>query len=132
MSGFSKDAADKIIERDAGRCAWCGYLVRGVRGIHWSIHHRRPRGKGGSSVTWVDMPANGVVVHGHGTQSCHGLIESNRDIAKGNGFLVSINGIQLPSQVPIEHAVHGWVRLDDDGSFTRVGEEGKEWAHVEG
>lgn len=116
MTGFPAAVAAIIIERDQGRCAWCGNPVHGERGLDWSIHHRRPRGAGGTSLAWVNRPANGVVVHGSGTTGCHGEIEKERDMARNMGFLVSAIGTEPASHVPIVHAVHGTVLLDDAGA----------------
>ena len=130
-TGFQKKAALLIVRRDRQACAWCGAPARGVRGIDWSIHHRRPRGRGGSKLAWVDQPANGVVVCGNGTQGCHGVIEAQRGRAMDYGFLVSLNGVRTAAQVPIKHAAYGWCLLVDDGSVIRGVEEGKEWASWE-
>jgi hypothetical protein len=113
---FSDGTVVTICDRDQGRCAACGTPVVGTRGVTWAVHHRRPRGSGGTSEKYVARPSNGVLLH----TSCHERKESHRDEATTTGFLVSAIGIARPSDVPILHAVHGWVRLDDDGGYTRV------------
>lgn len=132
MAGFDQNTSARIVHRDRKCCAWCGNPVHGQRGIDWSIHHRRARSMGGSSLTWVNQAANGVVVHGNGTQGCHGDIESHKELAEQFGFRVYVNGVLLPADVPIKHAVHGWIRMDNEGGFTPVNKQGEEWGHVEG
>lgn len=108
-----------IWDRDTGRCAWCGTPITGERGVNWSVHHREPRGMGGTTSGYVGRASNGVLLHGSGTTSCHGEVESNRDESERRGFLVSRIGIERPSNVPIEHAVHGRCLLNDDGTVRR-------------
>lgn len=121
-SGFSPATVELIWARDYGRCAWCGFTITGERGYQWSVHHRRPRGSGGTSLGWVNQPANGVLLHGHGTVGCHAEVESDRTRASRLGFLVSVNGRARSVDVPIRHQVHGPCMLLNDGSFRPVGE----------
>jgi hypothetical protein len=116
---FSRGTVQAIWDRDKGRCAWCGTPITGERGVNWSVHHREPRGMGGTTSGYVGRPSNGVLLHGTGIDGCHGYIESNRDEADDKGFLVSRIGIERPRAVPIQHAVHGRVRLRDDGTYDR-------------
>jgi hypothetical protein len=94
-----------ITKRDGHRCAMCGddneTLVP---------HHRANRGMGGrrsldrlSNLLWLCSLENGA-------------IESEPElaaIARSKG--IKISGHDEPSHVPIHHAVHGRVLLDDDG-----------------
>ena len=133
MSGFGPDESARIIRRDQTRCAWCGNGVRGRRGVDWSIHHRRARGMGGSRVAWVNEAANGVVVCGNGTQGCHSEIESQKALAIELGFTVGATWRFASNEVPIKHAVLGWVLLDNDGGYVPFKKEvGEERAHAEG
>lgn len=113
--GFPPAVVTMILERDKGLCAWCGNPVSGERGLSWSIHHRRPRASGGTSLEWVNMAANGVILHGNGTQGCHSEVESNRARALALGFLIPANGIYTAVDIPIRHAVHGPTHLTNDG-----------------
>jgi hypothetical protein len=115
MSDPTRATLEKVQSRDEGRCASCGHHVHGERGRDWSLHHRRPRGAGGTSLAWVNLPANLILLCGSGTTACHGVIESNRATSYIEGFLVHRNGIRRADEVPIEHAVHGRVLLDDTG-----------------
>jgi hypothetical protein len=112
---FTDKTVATIWDRDHGRCAWCGEPVAGERGVDWSVHHREPRGSGGSKLAHVSGAANGVLLHGSGTTGCHGRVERERAEAERRGFLVSRHGRERPSNVPIMHAVHGRCLLDDNG-----------------
>lgn len=112
-TGPSKLTVDMVIHRDRGQCAWCGDRPEGERGTGWSVHHRRPRGMGGTRRDDTNSPANLVILCGSGVDQCHGTVESRRGDAYDRGVLVRQNFD--PSQVAIEHAVHGWVYLTDDG-----------------
>ena len=116
---FSRGTVQSIWDRDGGRCAWCGTPVAGERGLNWSVHHRQPRGMGGTAEAYVGRASNGVLLHGSGTTACHGYLEAHRQEAEDKGFLVSRNGVERPANVAIEHAVHGRCRLNDDGTVTR-------------
>ena len=107
---------NRVRTRDGDRCAKCGRVVAHlVRGIAWSIHHRRPRGSGGTTLAWVNLPANLLILCGSGTTGCHGWVESHRDEARHLGFLVTLNGRDTSVTVAVTHAVHGRVVLDDIG-----------------
>lgn len=123
-SGFTPGTVNLIVVRDQGKCARCGAHVAHLeRGRAWSIHHRRPRGKGGTSIAWVSAAANGLVLCGSGTTGCHGWVESHRAEAIMAGFLVSLNGVRVAADVVIRHALLGLVYLTDDGGWIPV-EEG--------
>lgn len=111
---MNKAKADVLVmERDRMHCAACGRGVSGERGWDYHLHHRRPRSLGGSSLAWVNMPANLVLLHAH----CHSEIESERSTWRERGFLVSANGVLRAGEVPIQHAALGYVRLLDDGGW---------------
>lgn len=113
------ETLDLVWARDHGCCAWCGAKITGPRGTAWSLHHRRPRGMGSTSLAWVNLPGNLILLHGSGVTGCHGLVESQRAGAIEDGFLVSMNGVARSCEVEITHAVHGRVRLLDDGTVTK-------------
>lgn len=126
-TGFSVRTAQMIIDRDKGKCFRCGELVDlSARGLAFSLHHRRPRGAGGTSLWWVNLPSNGVLLCGSGTTGDHGWVERNRHEARELGYLVPLNGILTPSQVPIVRYDGALVYLTDDGqaepSVVPVGE----------
>lgn len=110
-----------VWERDRGACARCGLNVRKEdRGTSWSLHHRRPRGMGGTRHIWVNLPANLAVLCGSGTTGCHGWVEGNRSTAVDAGWLVSGLGRTLPADIPYLHAIHGYGHALDNGLFERI------------
>lgn len=122
MSAPTPATVALVVARDKGMCARCGrHVIAGVRGRDWSLHHRRPRGAGGSTLVWVNRPGNLILLCGDATSTggCHAWVESNRDEARREGFLVPLNGIHISTMVPVMHAVHGNCILDDNGGITR-------------
>lgn len=57
-----------------------------------SLHHRRPRGKGGTRRADVNSIAGLLDVCGDGTTGCHGYVERHRTWGFARGFLVPNNG----------------------------------------
>lgn len=113
----SKRTVNLVIRRDEGRCAYCADEIYGERGSDWSVHHRRPAGAGGDPRPETHAAGNLVLLHGHGTAGCHGEVESYRATAQIRGFLIPKESPQPPEFWAIEHAVHGWVYLRDDGTI---------------
>jgi hypothetical protein len=74
---------------------------------------------GSSKLPWVDKPGNLILLCGSGTTGCHGYIESHRVFGRASGWLVPLNGKDLPTSVRIHHAIHGVVLLNDFGTFDR-------------
>jgi len=109
-----RDAREVVLKRDGNTCQRCGVdLVYKLA----SIHHRRPRGMGSSRL--VDTPSNLVLLCGSATtpKSCHQTVESLRDEARVEGWLIPKLSRVHPSQVPL--LTHrGWLLLADDGSST--------------
>lgn len=116
----SSEALEIVQERDKGCCAFCHKPISGERGRDWSLHHRRPAGMGGDKKPETHGPANLVLLCGSGTTYCHGRVESNRADAMARGYLLSRHAVNPPSSFAIEHAVHGYVYLLDDGSVRQV------------
>jgi len=91
--------------RDGHRCAMCG-----GGGDDLVPHHRANRGMGGRRS--LDRLSNLVWLH----SGENGLVESDPEmaaLARAKGIKISSH--DEPSHVPIVHAVHGRVLLDDDG-----------------
>lgn len=119
-TGPTTETVEIVWKRDNGCCAYCGdeVLVFGVRGWDWSIQHRRPRGSGGDARPETNLPGNLVLLHGSGTTGCHGQVESFRADAQSKGFLIPRESIDRPELHAIEHALHGWCYLLDDGTVS--------------
>lgn len=118
-TGPSEKVRAKVKARDKGCCVVCGVTVD----ADYSIHHRRNRGPGGSKSPLINLPSNLLLVCGSGTTRCHGDLTDNRDRpeALAAGWVVSLNAKHTPASIPVKHAIHGLVRLEDDGSYAVVG-----------
>lgn len=80
------------------------------------IHHRRPRGAGGTSLPWVNRAANAL----HLSDACHAQrVEAQRHLSYVNGWLVSMLGTAVSADVPVLYRGR-WVLLRDDGSVTPI------------
>ncbi|TYP82055.1 HNH endonuclease [Blastococcus xanthinilyticus] len=112
------DVRQLVIDRDGHACRRCGAPLPGGRG--GSVHHRIPRGMGGTSWAGIHSPALLVLLCGDGTTGCHGHLEANRSAALRLGWLLSrhLFGID-PSDIPLR-----WddrparVYLHHDGTVT--------------
>lgn len=88
-------------------------------------HHRRPRGLGGTSLPWVNRPANAL----HLADACHvERVEAQRHLSYVNGWLVSMLGSAISADVPVLYRGQ-WVLLRDDGSVKPL--EGDCWDESE-
>lgn len=117
-TGPSPETVMLVLERDRWSCVRCGRSVAGgQRGRDWSIQHRIPRGMGGSRDIRLNLPSNLVVLCGSGSTKCHGHVESHREIAYAEGFL--LYRAQEPTEVPVA-ASEGWVLLDNEGARRTV------------
>jgi hypothetical protein len=98
-----------VITRANGMCEVCGEAPAS------NIHHRRPRGMGGTRRA-IHSPAWLLAVCGQGNASgCHGRIESDRYAAQVAGWL--LGPLEEPSTCPVRLAI-GWVVLDDEGGYS--------------
>ena len=94
--------------RAGGRCERCGTSDS----YRWSLHHRKPRGMGGTKDPAINSPANILFLCGSGTEGCHGWVESNRQVAYEQGLLVHRE--DDPDEIPVELR-YGTVWLDAVG-----------------
>lgn len=97
-----------VLQRDGGRCVICG--GRGAE-----IHHRQPRGAGGSSSPAINSAANLLTL----CRRCHREVESWRTVAEDYGYIVR-RGITDPADVRVLIHGYGWALLSADGLRTRV------------
>ena len=110
MTGFPRKVRDLIQARAKGICELCQFT-----NVQLQIHHRRPRGMGGSKQAETNQASNGVLL----CLRCHQLIERFRTDALHTGWLV-LQG-KHPAETPIWRNKR-WVQLGDDGGITEVTE----------
>lgn len=104
MTGFPSAVRSMAIERANGLCEKCGER-RGVQ-----LHHRRPRGMGSTRRYATNAASNALFL----CYPCHLDIESNRDLAYENGWLV--HQCDEPRWTPVLYRGM-WVHLDDHGNL---------------
>jgi hypothetical protein len=102
-----------IRERSGGQCELC--RSRDAT----NMHHRRPRGMGGTKRD-IHTPAWILHVCGSGTHGCHGLIESRRALAYTNGWL--LRNHEHPSTTPAWLFRSLFVILTDKGTYEPWGQ----------
>jgi len=108
VTGFSNEVRQLIRDRAEGVCE-IQAVCQGRAASTWQIHHRRPRGMGGSKRPETNMAACGLGVCG----DCHRLAESQREISYANGWLVKQQ--HNPADIAVLYR-HRWVLLDNDGN----------------
>lgn len=102
---FTEKTRDLIRQRADNRCEVCGTRML----TYGQIHHRRPRGMGGTRRKDASSPSNGLYVH----PDCHARIESNRKRAAYLGWLVGWGRDVESAEVRLWD---GWFLLLPDGS----------------
>ena len=73
----------RILQRDGYRCVRCAADLHGQR---YSVHHRKPRGSGGSTDPRINDPRNLVSLCGSGTTACHGWVHNHPREAVETGW----------------------------------------------
>lgn len=103
---FAGAELEEIRERGLGKCQVDGRNP----GVH--AHHRRPRGKGGSSAEDTNLSPNGLWL----CARCHDWIESHRAVALDLGLLVAQGKSPLhqPAWLILPYGASWW-------SLTRTG-----------
>ena len=107
MTGFPKAVRDQVIARASGYCERCGKLS-----FRYEIHHRRPRGMGGSKAADTNTAANALFV----CADCHREIEADRKAALKFGWLVRQG--QEPAEVKVFRR-GTWVQLNNEGGLAQ-------------
>lgn len=103
-TGPTAATVELVWVRDGGRCARCGTgLHRENRGMSWSVHHRRPRGMGGSGGAWVNEAANLILLCGSGVTGCHSWVETHRAEARDLGWLIPANAVYTSHDVAVPY-----------------------------
>lgn len=113
-TGPAPDVVDAVYERAGWSCEVCTDPVADRRGIDHHIHHRRPRGSGGSRRPDTNLPSNLLLL----CPGCHADIESNRAIAQAMGWLV----VQTadPAEVAVLVQRDRWVYLTTTGEYAQT------------
>ena len=105
---FTDKCRATIRHRADNRCEMCG-----VRCDNGQIHHRQPRGMGGSKDQQSRSAANGLYLH----ERCHSKIERNRSAGYEKGWLV--HKWESSEEKPVL-LWDGWKLLSADGTLTNV------------
>ncbi len=103
-TGPDKRTVELVRERAGGLCERCGFAEA------QQVHHRRPRGAGGTRNPAINLPGNLYFV----CMLCHAYIESNRVESLDKGWLVA--SWEVPAAKPIEYR-GTWRLLDDEGGW---------------
>ena len=104
MTGFPVKVREQVMNRAMQRCERCALTSNAYQ---W--HHRRPRGAGGSKAADTNTAANCLLL----CVPCHAWIESNREEALHDGWLVRQG--HKPAEMPVWIGWR-WVLLRDDGT----------------
>ncbi len=106
MTAISQKTRDAVIAREGGHCARClrHYLIVGGQ-----VHHRRPRGAGGSRLPSTNGLANLVLL----CPADHRWVESNRLLATQQGWLCP--SWADPAAWPVERRPGVWQQPTADG-----------------
>lgn len=121
-TGPDRTTRQLVKERADWHCEVCGVQVYNRPS---SIHHRRGRGNGGTADPAINRPSNLLLVCGTGITECHGALTRNGDraAALAAGWVVELNSIHDPADIPVRHAALGLVFLLDDGGVLLAGGE---------
>lgn len=109
-TGFPPDVRELVADRAAGICEKCGQAAA------TQLHHRRPKGIGGSRLADTNTTVNALAV----CSLCHAEIHAKPDWSKVHGWLVSQG--RAPAAIPV-HLHHGWSVLDTAGRFHYLPED---------
>lgn len=114
---------DRATVDDVQLCEVCGTAPGN------NIHHRQPRGMGGSPEPHINTPSNLMWVCGHGNAfpGCHAVIENGRVYAKDVGWLVPRPGLPVEVRV-LWRGV--WVLFDDVGGMASAPDEDEDESAV--
>lgn len=110
-TGPTAETRKLVHERAGGCCERCGTVITG----DYSVHHRLPRGMGGSKAPAINLPSNLVLLCGSATtpDGCHTAVERFRQAAMTTGWIVARTAD--PELVPVK-MISGWWFLRADGT----------------
>jgi len=110
VTGFPPQVRQLIRDRADGVCE-IQAACQGRAAPAWDAHHRLPRGMGGTKRPHVNLAANALCI----CRDCHRLVESQREMALANGWLLRQQ--QTPAEIPALYR-HRWSLLDNAGNVT--------------
>lgn len=115
-TGPTTETRKIVINRAGNRCERCGKPITGP----YSIHHRKPRGMGGTKDPQANSPSNLVLLCGSATTpgGCHTGVEKFREAAVATGWIVPRTAD--PARTPIKLFPHRWYLLNEDGTTTET------------
>lgn len=112
VSAFSDVVRARVMARSGG---FCEIRAVGCWDEASQLHHRRPRGLGGSKSPATGRASNALAVC---TQCHHHLETVERGEARDRGWLVR-QGAD-PREIPV-YRYQQWVLLDDEGGLSPAG-----------
>lgn len=110
-TGPDAETVEVVYVRAGYACEICDAMVGDRRGVDHHIHHRRPRGVGGSKRPDTNSPANLLLL----CPDCHRTVESRRGEALGVGWLVPQPGDPAATAVLVHR--DRWTYLGHDGTY---------------
>lgn len=110
-TGPSRGVVDLVLERAGGRCELGFEPLRGFRGVHYDVHHRRPRRMGGSRQPDTNSPSNLVVL----CRRCHEVVETCRGDAYFDGWLLASR--DDPARIAVRLGGERFAWLTADGGY---------------
>jgi hypothetical protein len=113
-TGPTADARLMVMQRALSQCEKCGMPLSG----DFSIHHRKPRGMGGTRDKDINNHSNLLLLCGSGTTGCHGWVESHRLNSYERGLL--LHRAEHPAETPYQDDRGSWWTLSADGTRTRI------------
>ena len=111
VSAFSDVVKARVMARSGG---YCEVRASGCWDEASQLHHRRPRGMGGSRSPVTGSASNAAAC----CVQCHAWAESHRELAMDRGWIVR-QGAD-PREIPV-YRYRRWVLLDDEGGITPAG-----------
>lgn len=110
----TRDLRRAAWEREGGRCAVSGQPLGDQDGQTWHLHHRRPKGMGGTSRADEDTLPNVIAV----TPAAHRGIHAYPARSMPRGLLLS-KAQPDPAACPVR-LWRGWVFLAVEGGYLPI------------
>lgn len=115
-TGPSAETIETVRVRANERCEIGGEEIWFIlRGEDYHIHHRRPRGMGGTIRPDTNQEPNLLLL----CPDCHARVESRRGEAFTKGWLVPQSGDPAQIAVLVDHGSR-WVYLTADGTYSDI------------